>query len=270
MAEDYSYSEETVASAPSRFEKLLKGFIIFAILCLAGELTWLLGISPLRPFSRIDVSGYEGMGREEILVKAGITPNTSYFSSDVEAMESALMKISSLESARVFKFFPGRLKIVLEGRRPVAAALASLDGRIVPVIFDSQGVIFEIGGKDGSFSGILPVISGLVITEPVPGMKLPGLFVPFFKELEKIEMSAPELLGAISEIKINRKAFDGFDLVLYPVHKKIKVRLSELNEDMLRYTLLMIDVLESNENGVDSLDFRSGIASYIPKEASSE
>jgi hypothetical protein len=51
------------------------------------------------------------------------------------------------------------------------------------------------------------------------------------------------------------------------MHKKIKVRLSELNEDLLRYTLLMVDVLSLNEQGVDSFDFRSGIASYKPLEA---
>jgi len=36
---------------------------------------------------------------------------------------------------------------------------------------------------------------------------------------------------------------------------------------MLRYALLMIDVLSSDfrsENRIDTLDFRSGIASYIP------
>jgi cell division protein FtsQ len=96
------------------------------------------------------------------------------------------------------------------------------------------------------------------------------MYIPFFRELEKMSSSSPELLGAISEIGINRKPFDGFDLVLYPMHNKVRVRVNELNEDMLRYTLLMVDVLASNENGINSFDFRSGIASYVPKEVSSE
>jgi len=101
-------------------------------------------------------------------------------------------------------------------------------------------------------------------------MKLPVMFSSFFEQLEKIEMSAPELLQAVSEIKISPKSFNSFDIVLFPAYKKIRVRLSELNEDMLRYTLLMVDVLASRDPGIDNLDFRSGIASYIPKEASSE
>jgi len=286
------YILETSA-APSRVEKFLKVFIVLAIVCMAGEMVWLLGISPFRPFSRINISGgethsywaktetplYFGISREEILSKAGIGDAASYFSSDVKAMENALMEIPSFESVRVLKYFPGRLHIVLEGRRPVATALASFNGQTIPVLFDSYGVIFETAGTGSSGNrqagnlsayGTLPVVSGLIIDDPYPGMKLPALFVPFLKDLEKISLSSPLLLSTVSEFRISRKAFDGFDLVVYPAHKKIKVLLSELNEDMLRYALLMVDVLSVRGGGIDTLDFRSGIASYIPKEAYSE
>jgi len=265
MAGDYVLDN---SEAPSGFGRFIKIFIVIAALCLGAELIWLLGISPFRPFSKIDITGFDGIDREKILAIAGISASSSYFSTDVVKIENALMRIGAIESARVFKFFPNRLRIVLDGRKAVAYAFASVDNKTVPVVFDSQGVIFEIGGK--SLSDFYPVISGLFIEEPVSGMRLPGIFIPFLKELEKIEMSAPELLSAISEFRINRKLFDGFDLILYPAHKKIKVRMAELNEDMLRYALLMLDVLSADskiESRIDTLDFRSGIASYIPKEA---
>jgi len=267
MVGDYDYVLDN-SEAPTGFERFIRVFIVIAALCLGAELIWLLGISPFRPFSKIDITGLDGIDREEIFAMAGISASSSYFSTSAMKIENALMGISSIESARVFKFFPNRLRIVLESRKPVAFALASVNSKTVPVVFDSQGVIFEIGGK--TLPGIYPVISGLVIEDPVPGMRLPGPFIPFLKELEKIEMSAPELLSAVSEFRIYRKLFDGFDLILYPAHKKIKVRMSEINEDSLRYALLMVDVLSSDlisERGIDTLDFRSGIASYIPKEA---
>jgi cell division protein FtsQ len=272
MAGDYIFPEETMTDDSPRFEKLLRVFIVLAVLFLGGELVWLLGITPFRPFSRIDINGYEGIDKGEILNMAGITAHSSYFSTEAAAIETALMNVSYLESARVFKYFPGRLQIILEGRRAVAQALSGANGRIVPVLFDRQGVVFRVGGeeKDASLFGMLPVISGLVIEDPFPGMRLPGLFIPLFAELEKIETSAPELLGAVSELRINRKLFDDYDLILYPVHKRIKVRLSEINEDLLRYTLLIVDVLGAREDEIDTLDFRSGIASYIPKEAPPE
>jgi cell division protein FtsQ len=262
----------TTAANSGRFAKILKVLIVIAGLCLSAELVWLLGISPFRPFSRIDINGHAGLERGELLAQAGISGSSSYFSTDARTVERALASIPSLQSVRVFKHFPDRLQIVLEGRQAVASVLAAVNGLSVPVLVDSQGVVFQVGARenDEAFHRLLPVISGLVIEEPVPGMRLPAMFIPFFKELEKIQISAPELLTAVSELRINRKAFDGFDLILYPVHRKIKVRVNELNEDMLRYTLLMVDVLASRESRVESLDFRSGIASYIPKEASSE
>ena len=268
MAEDY-----VLQTAPaSRNDKFLKVFIVIAALCLAGELVWLLGITPFRPFIRIDISGYEGISREEIIEKAGLSSSSSYFSTDAASIEKALMGFNTLESVKVLKHYPDRLQIVLEGRRAVASVLTSVGGRTVPVLFDSQGVVFRIGegDMDEILSLQLPVVSGLVIEDPYPGMRLPALFIPLFRELEEIQISAPKLLEAVSELRINRKAFDSFDIILYPVHKKINVRLSELNEDLLRYSLLMVDVLASKENGIESLDFRSGVASYIPKEALSE
>ena len=272
MAGDYILPEETMSAAPGRFEKLLKTFIVLAVLALGAELVWLFGITPFRPFVRIDIVSHAGLAREEIFRIAGIKESSSYFSTDVRAMEKALAGVSALETARVYKHFPDRLRIVLEGRRAVASALVSMDGSTVPVLFDSNGVIFRVGADENSLSGNdgLPLISGLVIEKPFAGMKLPLVFVPFFKELEKIQISAPELLTAVSELRISSKSYEGYDLVLYPVHKKVRVRLSELNEDLLRYTLLMVDVLVANEPGTKDLDFRSGIASYIPKEASSE
>ena len=280
MADDYVLDRSTAnrstedrmalgrSEAPSRFGKPLKIIITLAVLCLCGELIWLLGLGPFRPFTRIDITGLDGIHREEILIKAGISESASYFSVNTREIENALLGISSIESAKVFKYYPGRLQIILEGRKAVASALASLNGQTVPVLFDSQGVIFEVGGS--SVPPVLPIVSGLVIEDPSPGMRLPGVVIPFLQELEKIEFSSPELLSAVSELRIDRKPYDGFNLILYPAHRKIKVRLSELNEDLLRYALLMVDVLSSREDEIEILDFRSGIASYIPKEAYSE
>ena len=272
MAGDYMYPDDAMPAAPGKLEKILKTIIVLAVLCLGAELVWLVGISPFRQFSGIDVSGCDEMPRAEILAKAGISRTSSYFSTDAKAAERALMGLSSLASVKVFKHFPDKLQILLEGRQPVAFALSGINGSLVPVFFDSQGVIFQIGVSEQEvfLRRTLPVISGLVIENPFPGMRLPSAFIPLFAELEKIQLSAPELLEAVSEIRINRKPFDSYDIVLYPMHKKVKVRLSELNEDLLRYTLLMVDVLASKEPGIEDLDFRAGIASYIPKEASSE
>jgi cell division protein FtsQ len=270
MAGDYIFSDD-VASAetplPSRTEKILKWFILIASMILGAELIWLLGVTPFMPFSRIDISGDGKAGRDAVFAAGGITPQSSFLSLNTRETERALKVLAQIESARVIKHFPDRLEIILGGRKAAAVSLAFLDGRLAPVLYDKEGVFFRVGLDDEEKQKALslPIISGLVIEQPVPGMRLPAMFNSFLESLEQIEVSAPELLAAVSEIRINRKSFDGFDLILYPVHKRISVRLSELNEELLRYTLLMVDVLAAKDSEIETIDFRSGIASYTVK-----
>jgi cell division protein FtsQ len=264
MGGDYIFSDDLVRSPealPSRTEKILKWVVLVIALVLGAELVWLLGITPFMPFSRIDISG-GGLDRETVLAGGGITPRSSFISLNIRETERTLKVLPQVETAKVLKHFPDRLEIILEGRRAAAVSLANLNGAIVPVLYDRKGVVFQVGFNESREAESFPVLSGLVIEQPFPGMRLPAMFNPFLESLEKIELSSPELLAAVSEIRINRKSFDGFDLILYPVHNRISVRLSELNEELLRYSLLMVDVLAVEGSGIKTIDFRSGIASY--------
>jgi cell division protein FtsQ len=267
MAGDYIFSDDLVRgpdTVPSRTEKILKWIVLVISLVLAGELVWLLGVTPFMPFARIDISG-GALDRGAVLSGAGISPRSSFVSLNTREAGRALKALPMVEDAKVFKHFPDRLEIIIEGRRAAAVSLATLDGGMTPVLYDRKGVIFQIGfnhGEESREAESLPVVSGLVIEQPFPGMRLPAMFTPFLESLEEIELSSPELLAAVSEIRINRKSFDGFDLILYPVHNRISVRLSELNGELLRYTLLMVDALASEGSGIKTIDFRSGIASY--------
>jgi cell division protein FtsQ len=272
MAGDYIFSDDLARgqeTVPSRTEKILKWIVLVISLVLAAELVWLLAVTPFMPFARIDIStGVSGLDREAVLAGAGISPRSSFVSLNTREAERALKALPMIENAKVFTHFPDRLEIILEGRRAAAVSLANLNGVPVPVFYDKKGVIFQIGfnnNEENRTAESLPVVSGLVIEQPFPGMKLPPMFSPFLESLEAIELSSPELLSAVSEIRINRKSFDGFDLILYPVHKRISVRLSELNGELLRYTLLVVDVLASEGSGINTIDFRSGIASYTLK-----
>ena len=112
-----------------------------------------------------------------------------------------------------------------------------------------------------------PILSGF--ENPQLNMRLPSALVPLCENLSKIASSSPELIAAISEIRIERKAFEGFDLVLFPVHSSIKVRLdNNLSEDALRYMLLMLNVFENSSPKPEEIDFRSGMGSYRVKEQS--
>ncbi|MDR0474006.1 MAG: FtsQ-type POTRA domain-containing protein [Treponema sp.] len=245
-------------------EKLIRWILVLACIAAGFVLVWLVGVTPFLPFSRIDVSEIDGLSREYILMHTGMKTGASYISTDTGAIENALMVLPQIEYAQVFKHFPDRLEIALEGRKPVAMAFARSAGKTISVYFDAGGVIFGIGkGRDKPHKA-LPVISGLELDDPYLGMRLPSAVIPVLSQIENLNDKSPELLTAVSEIRINHKTLNGFDFVIYPAHRRIRIRLSELNEDILRNTLLLIDVLSSREPGISFIDFRSGIASYNP------
>jgi cell division protein FtsQ len=271
----YAYTEEGILQNKknsSVLDRRLKRLLIILAMVVAAELCWLLFISPCMPLQTVEVRGIPDIERDLILARAGITSRSSYMTVNTAGAEAALEGIYQVESAKVIKHFPDRVLITLEPRRAVAFTLTMIENKITPVFFDRQGVLFKIGNGYGDeiLSSSIPLISGLALEEPVLGMRLSPVFARFFTGLERIHVSAPDLLAAISEIEIHQKKYDGFDLILYPNHDPVRIRAAaELNEDMLRYMMLVIDVLVSQGTQVDEIDFRTGTASYTLKEASS-
>jgi cell division protein FtsQ len=262
---------ETGRGAGPGIEKGLKALIIAAAAILVLELIWLLAVSPCMPLTKIETLPFPGMSREEIIAAAGISDRSSYVSVKAAQAERSLEALYQVESAKVIKRFPNAVKIALIPRSAAGMSLVQLDGKLTPLYFDRTGLVFKIGkgiGEAVQDLPQLPVISGLVFDNPSLGMKLPALFGPLLSRLEAIRDTSPELLAAISEIRINRKAFDGFDLVLYPVHNPIRIRLEpDLNEASLRYVMLMLDVFASKHSEIEEIDFRAETASYKEKEA---
>ncbi|MDR1576257.1 MAG: FtsQ-type POTRA domain-containing protein [Treponema sp.] len=270
MSGDFIYAAEEFPlknAASGKIEKGLKRLLIVAGIILGAELVWLFVISPCIPLSTVEVRGFAGFDGAAVLGLAGIREGASFVSVNAKETEKVLAAHYLVESARVIKRFPDRLSVFLEPRKAVALSLAKVQGRLLPVYYDRHGVVFRIGGGE---TENLPLVSGLVLENPVLGMKLPAAFGPLLVEIARIGENAPELLEAVSEIRINRKAFNGFDLVLYPVHYPIQVRLGDnFNEETLRYVMLMLDVLKSGNSFPGEIDFRSGIGSYKVKEARS-
>jgi cell division protein FtsQ len=255
----------------SSIDRRLKGLLIVLALLLAGELIWVLVVTPCMPFSVIEINGLPELDRGEVLARAGIGVHSSYMTVDARGAELALSALYQVESARVVKQFPDTIRITLEGRRALAMALVPVKGAIEPVLFDRHGVALQIG-SEGLEEGVnveaLPIISGLVFADISLGMKLPAMFQKVFSDLARLRSVAPELLGTISEIQVNRKPYDGFELALFPIHYPSKVWVgNEITADTIRYMLLLLDVLKKQGVMPDEIDFRTGTASY-KKEAS--
>ncbi|QQO07402.1 cell division protein FtsQ/DivIB [Breznakiella homolactica] len=274
MSSDYIYAEEQAgAAAHSRMDKILKRVLILLAVVLGVELVWLFGITPCMPFSKIEISGIPDLDRALVIAQAGITPESTFINMNAGKAEQALESLYMVESAVVHKRFPDTLRITLTPRTAVALAFAEVNGRLTPVFLDRHGVVFKIGAHDRELKNLassLPIISGLVFENLNLGTRLPALFKGFLGDLERISLNNPGLLSAISEIRVQKKLYDGFELVLYPAHTPVRLRVgNELNEDMLRYMMLVIDVFDRQGVDTEEIDFRTGTAAFKVKEASS-
>jgi cell division protein FtsQ len=250
-----------------KVEKGLKKLFIFAAILLGAELTWLFVISPFIPFSTVEVQGFAELPRYEILNLAGINEASSFMSTNVKTAQERLSANILVESAKVIKRFPDKLSIFLVPRQAVAVTLGQKEGYGQKLLYlDKNGVIFKT--VDSLLqAGNLPVLSGL--ENPQLNMRLPSALTPLVENICEIAVTSPELLASISEIRIERKAWDGYDLVLYPVHSGIKVRLeNNLTEDVIRYVLLMLNIFEKSSPKPEEIDFRSGMGSYKLQEKS--
>jgi len=270
MTSEYYYeSSDEIAKKKSaeKIEKGLKRLLIIAGIIFAAELIWLLGISPFIPFSTVEVHGFSGFSRSQILYLGGIDDSSSYFSTNVNLVRERLSANILVESAVVMKRFPDKLSIFLNPRKPAAVTLVNTNEGQSMMYIDRHGVIYKVEEDASMEKNDIPVISG--IENPQLNMHLPSALVPLMDNLGEISTSSPELLSAISEIRLERKAWDGYDLVLFPVHSPIKVRVeNNLTEEALRYMLLMLNVFESDGNRPNEIDFRSGMGSYKIKELS--
>ncbi|MCL1928457.1 MAG: FtsQ-type POTRA domain-containing protein [Treponema sp.] len=265
MSSDYLYGDE-VGSRPryhSTEYKKLKFILAVITIILGVELVWLFGVSPCMPLSKITILGIQGIDEEAVLALAGIGKHSSYMTINAKSAEEALLALPMIRSARVVKRFPNRVELHLESRRAAAMAFVTHGGKIFPALIDGEGIIINVG-KEGFLNGeTLPVISGLVLEGVYPGMKLPRMYNTLFARLDNLTRTVPELLATVSEIRINHRNYDGYDLTLYPAHKGVRVRVSQdITEETLRYMLLMLDVLSEKSGNIREIDFRTGTASY--------
>jgi cell division protein FtsQ len=254
------------AGAGTVSDKTLKRVLSAVAVILGAELLWLFGIRPCMPLSRFEIKGMSNVDKAYVLAAAGIGEHSSFMTVNRETAEAALSLLPMVKSARVLKHFPSGIEIILEPRRAAAMTFLENGERIVPALIDGDGMIFNIG-REGFRDDDLPVISGLVLDKAYPGMKLPRMYRGLFRQLEKLAAESPHLLLTVSEIRINQKNYDGFDLTLFPVHIPVKVRTgTNLDEETLRYILLTLDVLSARAAEIEEVDFRTGTASYTLKE----
>ena len=248
-------------------------WIVIALLLTVslGQIAFQLFISPNLLIAHVHVESDVPISEEEVLGIAGLQGNEYYFSLNAEHVRERLEQYPVVKEAIVRKVFPDTLKIGLIGRKPLAAALVDVGGKSVPLCFDEEGVVIQIGRAIADWD--LPVVSGLKFGDVKIGMKLPQMLLSFLGDLGELKRRTPGLFRAISEVRIVPLRSSEYELVLYPISHSIRVRIgSELDEQVLQYTMLVLDVMAKQDVSEDvrEIDFRTGEVIYRNTDESEE
>ncbi len=251
--------------------RILAVLIIVLAVILACESVFYLLVVPATSPAKIQFSSTGSLSWEEVSGAFGISGRERWSSIDTAELSRPIASYPCVAKVYIRKKFPDKLIISIAERTPAAVLLASLNNRTVPMEIDKTGMVFRIA-QDDSYKR-LPIISGLELEQPRTGMKVHKQLAGLFQQLDILQKKNPVLLSEISEIKIEQKKYGGFELIIYPVQAKMKVRTdSTLNEDRLRYMMLALDVVRDLgiSSQIEELDIRGGTASYRLKEVSDE
>ena len=248
-------------------QRVLVVVIVVLSLILVGELVYHLLVAPRLAIDTITIDGDVPLSDAEILSIAGVYEGVRFFAVDPDTVASLLEQHPVIREAQVQTVFPNRLSISVVRRLPLAAALALTEAGTVPLVFDEDGVVFQTGAE--AQTAALPVVSGLRFALVEPGLQLPPMVVDFLRQLRRIRMNDPALYGLFSEYRIVQRNEFAYEVVLYPMHYQLPVRIgTSIDAEMIQYVMMMLDVLhrEGRISQFAELDFRSGEGVLRPRD----
>lgn len=261
MYEAYAVENSKAPHATDWKPYALKILIVILVVFLVCEITFYVIVVPMTTRIHLSIRGTSNMGYDELCHIAGLSGMEKWMDFNSAETASRLAANPLFETVVVEKAFPDRVTISVKERVAVAVAFGTINGRTVPFEIDRNGVAFRIGALSATLN--LPLITGLVFENPVPGMRLHASLTSLLEELSVLESKNPVLLSSISEIKIESKTYGGYDLVVYPVHTPIPVRTDKaLNEDALQYMMLVLDVVQDLSMDISEIDIRAGTVAY--------
>ncbi|MEO3871606.1 FtsQ-type POTRA domain-containing protein [Nonomuraea sp. B12E4] len=140
----------------------MKARTVFLVLLTAGVVgtaAWLVFFSPVLGVRSIEIVGNITVPSERIKQQAGVPDLHPLATVNLADVESRVLDIRQLATAKVDRIWPGTLKIQVVEREPVAAIAAG--GKFA--IIDKQGVVIEVKNS------VPPMLPLLKVDNPATG-----------------------------------------------------------------------------------------------------
>jgi len=239
--------------------------VVFLILCLLliGELVTYKCVIPVMSSPKVTISGQKSLSANDIATKLLPLNSTSWLNFDVEEAAAILSSVSGIESVKIEKKFPDKIYIDVKEREPIAVTFILENGHSTPVQIDRNGVLFSNAKTSMINTNLVPIISGLPVENLSGGMRIPSSYRTLFEQIAKIEELPQKYFAAISEICVIPKEYGNYELSIIPAQSRIKVLTDRaLNEDALKYMMVVLDVVNRLDTVVSEVDLRYGSVSY--------
>ena len=238
--------------------------IVFGILCffLVAELIIYKYVMPAFSSPKVTVSGQNLYTAEEIAEKLLPMNSTNWVNFNVSQAVALLSSEAGIDNVIVEKKFPDRIYINVTEREPVAVTFVIDDGYTNPVQIDKNGVLFPVKDRALVDSNAIPIISGLPVEHMSGGMRIPSKYRPLIDQIYKISSLKKNYFAGISEICVLPKDTGNYELALIPSQSKVKVLTDRtLNEDALKYMMVVLDIVNKLDTDVYEIDLRYGSVS---------
>ncbi|MCQ2575651.1 MAG: FtsQ-type POTRA domain-containing protein [Treponema sp.] len=247
--------------------KIIK--IVFFILCffLLSELVVYKYVMPIFSSPKVTVSGQNLYSAEEIAMMLLPMNSTNWLDFDVAQAAAILCSEPGIDNAIVEKKFPDKIYIDVIERDPVALTFVMENGHSNPMQIDKNCVLFPVRNNSKVNSNIVPIISGLPVEHMSGGMRIPSKYRTLISEISEISNLGRNYFAGISEICVMPKEESGsYELALIPAQSKVRVLTDRsLNEEALKYMMVVLDVVNVLDKEVTEVDLRYGSVSCIMK-----
>lgn len=242
---------------------ILKIVVICLVTLLALEALLYTVVIPCLAPAKMECHGNKTLSSQEVIKILAEVDNQAWLTFDTQRAVNILSGVSCIESVSVEKQFPDKVIINLKERKSVAKTLVTMDGRTSAIQIDENGVLFSITSQTLSGDSNIPLITGLPVSQMQDGTRLPSCYRTLMEQISQIAKLPQKYFAAISEINVVPKDYGNFELVLYPIHSRVKVLLdSSLTEEALEYMIVTLDVVNMIELDVTEIDLRYGAVSY--------
>ena len=266
LDKDYFLNADNEAEAAEKADRKIKFIkVLFCLLCvlLIGELVVYKYIMPSFSSPKVTVTGQNNYSAEEIARMLLPMNSSNWIDFDINQAVAIISSESGIEHVTVEKHFPDKIFINVEERTPVAVTFVAADGSTSAMQIDKEGVLFP--GRENKVIDVneVPIISGLPVEYMSQGMRIPQKYRPLIEQITKISQLPQKYFASISETCVLPKEYGNYELALIPAQSRVKVLTDRaLNEDALKYMMVVLDVVNQLGSDVSEVDLRYGSVSY--------